>query len=360
MKLPNFILGSALQKIKNFLRNFLVDFLFRKPLKTTDGISFNKLLYCHILPRIEGYNQTPDSFLELFSRKHDESFVKYDATKWSWELLSEGILPKGKKIIWAKRQRDAEKFGLNIGYSWDWLLSEMASSKNILEILEQTKIRDKILNKVIILNTCLQSSTYGFFNGDFCKTETITAPPKCKDKSFKREHSHYLACPKKKIEESEIKTALKHIREHGYEKVIYCLFCNHDMKQKINCFSEKNKPMSKNVFGFFLDDFSGKITTDNDEVLCFEESWMPDRYFLFLAVKEWLKPLVFIEKKNPAIRGLILCPGQRLDEPLVDSAFIHWLNAMVLERGAGVVLYLGRKYKDPKMKAYIIEHNKFD
>lgn len=348
------------ENLKNYLREFLVDWLFQKDLKTMDGISLNKIFYCHILPKIEEYSSEMLPLMKLLCMDHDESYINFDTGRYKYERLSEGEMPKERKIIWGKRQRDAEKFGHNIGYTWDWLLSEQASRKNTMARLGQAIERDKALLLSLMLETCLVSSANGFYNGEFEKMEEMDRPPKNEFKgiTFEKDHSHYLAFAKKELDQEIIDETLTHIKHH-FPWDIFLLFCNSDMKTRIKCFASRNKPKKEKVNGQIIDDYVGKILSKDDlEIACIQLNWMPDNYFLVIGTSQGRrKPLMFIQKRNPAAKGLILEPGRRPDYPIIDSVFIRFLTFRVLERGAGVGLFLGQKWKNPEITGHIIDYD---
>ncbi len=332
--------------LKKRLKDLLINWLFEKKFTSTDGVSFNKLLYGKILPRIEAYNKIKPSLRNLLCEEHNENYVRF--------LVSEiGV----KKIIWGKKQKDAEKFGLGVGFTFSWLMSERASSKEILKTMEKAIARDETLQKCLILDTCLKSSTYGFFNGKFDTLEKRDRPPIFKNQKFTPDHSHYIALGKDKFYLEDLTLGKKDISEHFAKQKNFISFLNSDTAKKINNFRK-----IKNASCTLLKNTSNEITLPNfigtsqdAEIMFFEDEWMPDDYLLLLALSPE-KILSFIEKKNPSAKGLFFHPGGWDSKTyLINSDFLHWCSVFVLERAAGVVLYLGKEWKDPEMIANIAE-----
>ncbi len=88
---------------------------------TTDGIDLNEILYGTVLPVLELYNLEEVLDLRaLLCSDHDESYVKFDSSgKWKFQRLAEAERAQSRRKRWGKRQKDTQKYGLDIGYSFD-------------------------------------------------------------------------------------------------------------------------------------------------------------------------------------------------------------------------------------------------
>lgn len=324
-----------------------------KGFTTTDGIDLNEILYGTVLPIIDLYNA--EELLDLRALHcvdGDESYFKFDASgKWKFKQLAEAEKPTARKKVYGKRQKDTEKFGLDIDYTFDWLMSEMSSAAEIASLAAKAVSRDRALQTSIILDVCAQSSTDGFFNGSFSSDEKMSAPPTYGQSTFASTHTHYVGAGATTLALTHITAAKKHLKEHGYNGPIMGL-CNADFFNKI-----------EDLAGFYwsttatyaiptpvqdqvaVDGFKGRLLGIDWK----ETEWMPDSYFLLLGSAAGQgKPIRYIQKKNPSAQGLILCPGAYdVRYPIIDATYLHWLAAQVLYRGAGVMYYLDTSWSDP-------------
>jgi len=328
---------------------------------TTDGIDLNEILYGKILPIIDVYNSEEVLDLRaLLCQDWDESFYQFDVSgQWKFEDLGESSIPKAKKIVLGKKQKDTKKRGLRIGYTYDWLVSEMASADQILRLTKKAVGRDRALITATILDAMLQKTVDGFFNGSFDTYEKLTAPPSYGANSFTSSHSHYVATGSSTLSLANITAAKKHIKEHGFKGNIWG-FCNADFISKIEDLggwaaqSQTNFIVPTTVVNnISVEGFRGKLLGINWK----ETEWMPDDYFLLVGENDSqvIKPVNYIQKKNPAGKGLKLLPGNTAGYPLIDSYYIHFLAAQVILRAAGVVYYLGSSWTDPNVLANVVE-----
>jgi hypothetical protein len=67
----------------------------------------------------------------------------------------------------------------------------------------------------------------------------------------------------------------------------------------------------------------------------------------------------FIQKRNPSAKGLILTPGSYdAKYPIIDADYLHWLEALVVQRAAGVAYYLTTgAYTSPTITTNVIEQD---
>ncbi len=311
---------------------------------TTDGIVLNEILYGTVLPTVEVYNR--EELLDLralLCADANESYIKFDVSgHYKFELLGEGQMPQSKKMVWGKLQKDANKYGLNVGYTWDWLMSDTASSENIRRMINKAIERDRALQTVIILDECLQ--TQGWFDGTFRSTEVLGTPQTYGANLFTSSHTHYNASGSATLTLATITAMKEHIKQHGWKGTMWGLM-NANMTKQIEDLagwtggSAANPVSGRIVDNVAIEGFAGRLLGVNWK----ESEWMPDDFLLIVGTYEGQageKPIRFIQKKNPAARGLILTPGTRPDYPLIDSAYIHWLEALIIIRAAGVVYQL--------------------
>jgi hypothetical protein len=179
----------------------------------------------------------------------------------------------------------------------------------------------------------------------------MTTPPSYGTLTFTATHTHYVASGSTTLALSAITAAKEHIKEHGYNGEIWGL-ANADFIKKIEdlagwaSLTTSSFPIPvKVVDGISVDGFKGMMLGINWK----ETQWMPDGYFMLVGtVAGEGNPVRYIQKKNPAAKGLILAPGSYDPKyPIIDATYLHWLAAQVLARGAGVVYYLESTWADP-------------
>lgn len=330
-------------------------------LMTTDGIDLNEILYGTVLPTVDVYNRQEILDLRaLLCSDHDESYVKFDVSgNWKFEKLGEGQMPQARKIVWGKMQKDTEKYGLNIGYTYDWLMSDVASADNIRRMINNAIRQDRALQTAVILDECLTSG--GFYDGSFSAAEVIKAPTTFGQNTFTGSHTHYNGSGSSTLTLATLTSMKEHVKQHGFKGTLWGLM-NADMTKQIEDLAgwyggtAANPVAGKVVDQVAIDGFAGRLLGINWK----ETEWMPDDYLMIIGTFEGRageKPLRFIQKKNPAARGLILTPGQRPDYPIINSAYIHWLEALVLIRAAGVVYHIAATtaYTNPSITTNVIE-----
>jgi len=321
---------------------------------TTDGIDLNEILYNTVLPIVDLYNN--EEVLDLramMCMDGDESYFKFDASgRWKFQILAEAEKPISRKIEYGKRQKDVTKYGLDIDYTFDWLMSEQSSSTEIAYKAGKAVTRDRALQTSVILDAAVTSSTDGWYNGSFATLEKMNIPPTFGGNTFTAAHTHYVGGGSSTLALSYITAAKKHLKEHGYKGTMWGL-CNANMFEKIEnlagwaalsstAFIISNKV----VDGVAVDGFRGRLLGIDWK----ETEWMPDNYFMLVGSGDGLqdKPFRFIQKKNPRAKGLILTPGSyNVEYPIIDATYLHWLAAQSLNRGAGVVYYLGASWSNP-------------
>jgi hypothetical protein len=329
-------------------------------LMTTDGINLNEILYGTVLPTVEVYNRQEILDLRaLLCSDADESYIKFDVSgNWKFEKLGEGQMPQSKKIVWGKTQKDAEKYGLNIGYTYDWLMSDLASSENIRRMINKAIEQDRALQTAIVLDECLQ--TGGWFDGTFTAAEVITAPVTFGANTFTGAHTHYNTAGSATLTLATITSMKEHVKHHGFKGQLWGLM-NANMTKAVEDLAgwtaAATVPVSSKIVDeVAIEGFTGRLLGVNWK----ECEWMPDNYLLLVGTYEGRageKPLRYIQKKNPAARGLILTPGTRPDYPIINSAYIHWLESKIIIRGAGVVYQLSTAsaYTAPSITDNVIE-----
>jgi hypothetical protein len=330
---------------------------------TTDGIDLNEILYGTVLPIIDLYNAEEVLDLRsLLTVDGDESYFKFDASgKWKFQKLAEGEKPASRKKEYGKKQKDTEKYGLDIDYTFDWLMSDMSSSSEIASLASKAIDRDRALQTAIILETALQSSTDGFWNGAYTADEKITTPPTWGTNTFTAAHTHYVASGSATLSLTDITAAKQTIKEQGFNGGVIG-FANSDFMQKVEDLAGFNiagasnqlliqSPITDRVA---VDGFRGRLLG----VDWIETEWMPDDYFMLIGSRNGqMQPIRFIQKKNPSAHGLLLMPGGYDPRyPIIDATYIHWLSAQVLWRGAGVVYQLtAGAFTNPTITTNVVE-----
>ena len=327
---------------------------------TTDGIELNEVLYGTVLPIVELYNQEEVLDLRaLLCSDHDESYVKFDASgQWKFQKLGESEKPASRKKVWGKMQKDTAKYGLDIGYTFDWLMSEIASSEEITRMATKAINRDRALQTAVILEECMTSG--GFFNGSFGADEKMTAPSTYGANTFLNSHTHYVASGSATITLATITAMKLHIKEHGFKGRIWGLM-NADMTKNIEdlagWYSAAANTVVPNpvVDNVSIEGFAGRLLGIDWK----ETEWMPTDYLFICGVQAegGEKPARYIQKKNPSAKGLILAPGSYDPKyPIIDADYIHWLEALIVLRGAGVVYQLTTgSYSSPTITTNVVE-----
>lgn len=331
---------------------------------TTDGIDLNEVLYNTVLPIVDLYNQEEELDLRaLLCDDWDESYIKFDSSgHWKFQKLGEAEKPTSKKRAWGKMQKDTAKYGLDIGYTYDWLMSESASADEIGRMAAQAVARDRALQTVVILDELLTSG--GFYNGSFSANENMTTPPTYGVNEFTAGHSHYVASGSATITLATL-TAMKfHLREHGFGNGGLIGLLNSDMVQNIeNIAGWYGSSVSSNAIpnpvidNVAVDGFAGRLLG----IPWKSTEWMPVDYLIVIGTPGAgeTKPCKYIQKKNPSAKGLILTPGSYdARYPIIDADYIHWLEALVVMRGAGVVYKLTTSsYSNPTVTTNVIEQD---
>jgi len=327
---------------------------------TTDGIDLNEVLYNTVLPIVDLYNREEVLDLRaLLCSDWDESYLKFDASgQWKFQKLAESEKPTSKKKAWGKMQKDCAKYGLDIGYTFDWLMSENSSSEEITRLASKAVERDRALQTAVILDEILTSG--GFFSGSFSANEKMTTPPTYGANEFTAAHSHYVASGSATITLATITAMKLHLKEHGFKGRIWGLM-NSDMTRNIEDIAGWYGTTSSTVIAnpvidnVSVDGFAGRLLGVDWK----ETEWMPNDYLVLVGSDPsgMDKPLRYIQKKNPSAKGLVLTPGSYDPRyPIIDADYIHWLEALVVMRGSGVVYQLTTgSYSAPTVTTNVIE-----
>jgi hypothetical protein len=329
---------------------------------TTDGIELNEVLYGTVLPIVELYNQ--EELLDLralLCSDHDESYIKFDASgQWKFQKLGEAEKPVSRKKVWGKMQKDTTKYGLDIGYTFDWLMSEIASSEEITRMANKAINRDRALQTTVILDECLTSG--GFFDGSFTPNEVMNTPPTFGANVFTAAHNHYVGSGSATLTLATITAMKVHIKEHGYKGQLWGLM-NSDMTRNVEDLAGwygttagTTTIPGKVVDNVSIEGFAGRLLGVDWK----ETEWMPTDYLMIVGVQAegGEKPVRYIQKKNPSAKGLILAPGSYDPKyPIIDADYIHWLEALIVLRGAGVVYYVNStsSYSNPTVTTNVVE-----
>jgi hypothetical protein len=334
---------------------------------TTDGIDINEVYYNTVLPIIDIYNA--EEVLDIRTMvciDGDESYYKFpvNTAKWKFQKLGEVEKPTSHKLVWGKRQKDTEKYGLGITYTFDWLMSEQASSDQIARMAAKAVATDRDLQTAVIIENCLKSaSSDGFYAGAsyYDTNEKQDRPQPYGNNVFLTTHTHYNATGSATLRVSDLTAAKEHLKEHGWGAP-FVGFCNADFIKKL-----------EDLIGLFItttanyaslgqaipdqtmrEGFKGSLLGIN----WVETEWMPDDYFLIIASKAGEdKPVRFIQKKNPSAQGLILVPGSyNVQYPLIEASYLRWFTTQVLYRAAGYVGYItASSYSDPDLISNVVD-----
>ena len=330
---------------------------------TTDGIDLNEVLYNTVLPIIDLYNKEEELDLRaLLCSDSDESYIKFDASgQWKFQKLAESEKPTSKKKAWGKMQKDCAKYGLDIGYTFDWLMSEAGSSEEIGRMAAKAVARDRALQTVVILDELL--TTGGFFDGTFSAAEVMKTPPTYGANEFTASHSHYVSSGSATITLATITAMKLHLKEHGAGNGRILGFMNSDMVRNIEDIAGWYGTTASTVIpnpvidGVALDGFAGRLLGVDWK----STEWMPTDYLLLIGLPAAgeEKPCRFIQKRNPSAKGLILTPGSYdAKYPIIDADYLHWLEALVVQRAAGVAYYLTTgAYTSPTITTNVIEQD---
>ena len=286
--------------------------------------------------------------------------MKFDSSgKWKFQRLAEAERAQSRKKKWGKRQKDTQKYGLDIGYSFDWLMSEQASSSEVASLAKKAIKRDRALQTATILNACLVNSTDGFYNANFSAIEQMDRPPTYGTNVFGPTHNHYVASGAAALTLATITAMKEHVKQHGYNRNLWGMM-NTDMVKQVEDLAGWTGGTAANpvsgaiVDQVAIDGFAGRLLGINWKTT----EWMPDNYLLLIAEPEGGgdKPLRYIQKKNPSAKGLILTPGSYdVKYPLINADYIHWLEALVVLRGAGVCYRIATTWTDPNVMTNVRE-----
>ena len=330
---------------------------------TTDGIDLNEVLYDTVLPIMDIYNA--EEVLDIRGMicfDHNESYYKFPINeKWKFQKLGEAEKPTSRRLRYGKRQKDADKYGLGVTYTFDWLMSEQSSSQEIAKLAAQAISTDRDVITSVVLDACLKSAgTDGFYNGSFSTSEIIINPPNFGVQTFASTHTHYVSTLNATLRVSDITAAKEHIKEHGYKGEIFGL-CNGDFVKKIEDLAGFFVTTTATYSGVgslenevMIDGFRGRLLGVNWK----ETEWMPDDYFLLIGTRsDQDKPVMIAQKKNTSAQGLILTPGSfDVRYPLIEASYLRWFAAQIAYRGAGVAYKVSASaYTDPSMTGNTVD-----
>lgn len=328
---------------------------------TTDGIDLNEVLYGTVLPIVDLYNQEEVLDLRaLLCSDWDESYVKFDSSgQWKFQKLGESEKPTSKKKAWGKLQKDCAKYGLDIGYTYDWLMSEASSAAEITAMARKAVERDRALQTAVILDELLTAG--GFFNGSFSAGENMATPPTYGANTFTAAHTHYVSAGSNTLTLATITAMKLHVKEHGFKGNLWG-FMNADMTKNIEDLAgwyQANTTLIPNKLtdNVAIEGFAGRLLGVDWK----ETEWMPTDYLIIIGTQAagGEKPVRYIQKKNPSAKGLLLTPGSYDPRyPIIDADYLHWLEALVIIRGAGVVYYVSTSaYTDPTVTTNVVEQD---
>lgn len=334
---------------------------------TTDGIDLNEVYYNTVLPILDIYNA--EEVLDIRAAvciDGDESYYKFpvNTSRWKFQKLGEIEKPTSHKMVWGKRQRDTEKYGLGITYTFDWLMSEQSSSSEVARLAAKAVATDRDLLTAVIIENCMKSSdSNGFYAGAayYDSAEKQDRPSPFGNNAFATSHTHYNSTGAATLRVSDLTAAKEHLKEHGWGAP-FVGFCNadfiKDLEDLLGLFvtTTANYAFVGNSItdSVMRDGFKGSLLGIN----WIETQWMPDDYFMIIGTRAGEdKPVRFIQKKNPSAQGLILTPGSyNVAYPLIEASYLRWFTTQVLYRAAGYVAYVSASaYTSPDLTSGMIE-----
>ena len=334
---------------------------------TTDGIDLNEIYYNTVLPILDIYNaEETHDIRTAICIDGDESYYKFPVVvnRWKFQKLGEIEKPTSHKLVWGKRQRDTDKYGLGITYTFDWLMSESASSSEVARMAAKAVQADRdLISSVVLENAMTNTSANGFYAGAnyYDSGEKQDRPSPYGNNVFAASHTHYNATGSATLRVSDLTAAKEHIKEHGWGAP-FIGFCNADFIKDL-----------EDLLGLFVTTtatYGFGSTGMQDEVMrngfkgrllgidWVETQWMPDDYFLIVGSRAGEdKPIRFIQKKNPSAKGLLLTPGSyNAAYPLIEASYLRWFTTQVLYRGSGYVGYItSSAYSAPSMTTNTID-----
>ena len=332
-------------------------------LTTTDGIDLNEVLYGTVLPIVNLYNreETLDVRAMLTSDWTEQYFKADVSGQWKFQKLGEAEKPRYRSMVYGRKQKDTVKYGLGLGYTYDWLISNEASASEIRSWVQKAIERDRALEGAVILDVALTNGSDGWWNGSYTSDEKLSTPPSYGQNTFAAGHTHYTASGNTSLRLSDIVTAKKTIKEHGFAGPFFG-FASADTVADIENLagwasrSSAEFPVSSPVVNnVAIDGFAGRLLGVDWK----ETQWMPDNYILIVAPNipgEARRPINYIQKANTSARGLVLLPGSfDARYPIVDAWYAHWLTAQVIFRGAGAVTQFASSYSSPSVLGTVVE-----
>ena len=317
---------------------------------TVDGIDYNEVWY-GLLPVIDRYNEVDRTDIEsILANRNDESLKKYVLQSSNgFAKLGEVEHPDRQKVGYGKLIKVTTKYGSAYGYDWEFLKD--AKAQDIRDTQASILEQDRQMVKIILLETCIKSSTDGFYNGSYDSLEDITKPPDYGQNTFASSHTHYITSGATTLTYANCTTIRHHIQEHGAPATLVGFINSTDEGAIVNAMVPTNSnvqvsnPITDKVS---TEGFIGKFGGIN----WIGTELMPAGYVLVVGSNpsvDALKPATLIHPTNPSFRGLKLIDGNLPNFPLINSYFLHWATAKVIHRGNGVACQLtaNASYTDP-------------
>jgi hypothetical protein len=321
-----------------------------KGFMTIDQIDYNEVWY-DLLPVIDRYNERDRTDIEtILANRSDERLKKYVLkSSNAFTKLGEIEHPDRQKVEWGKMVKLTTKYGSAYGYDLNFLKDATADDikRTQADILEQ----DREMVKNVLLQTCLKSSTNGWYNGSFDSLEGITAPPSYGQNSFDATHTHYIVAGATTVGFTLCTTICDHIEEHGAPSTLVGFINGTDAGNIVNAMAPTTStvyvanPITDQVAVSGLIGMYGGINWIRTPL-------MPSGYVLVVGTNPGVdnqKPATLIHPTNTSFRGLQLIDGNFPKYPLINSYFLHWVTAKVVKRGNGVACKLAANgdWSDP-------------
>ena len=312
--------------------------------RTTDDIDLNEIFYNSILPGLELFNKEVLDIRGEVAIDHDESKVKVPVNLWSFTKLAEGEEPYARRLAFGRFQKDSQKYGLAQGFTFDFLMRAPSADVDLAQAAALAA--DRELQTQVILAEA--TATGAWWDGTFNSEEGLTTPPDFGSNTFTGGHTHYVTTSSATPALSDFTNAKQLVAEHG-STGRYIAWHNSVQTKQIEDLAGFDtaavaNPLTDRVT---LEGFTGRLLG----IDFVETEFLPSGYILLLRVPSTgvLKPMRFIQLKNPSGRGLIILPGNNQDYPIINSRYFHWLAALTVFRSAGVAIQVttGASYSNP-------------
>ena len=313
-----------------------------KGLMTLDNVDFNEVWNNFLTPTVDRYNERDRTDFEaLLCRRKDEQIVKTMINN-TQGFKKEGTITRSDNQYadYGTFQGFLDKIGTGFAYDEEFLMH--ANLQTIIDTQNDILEQHRTYIRSLILQTCLNNTTDGFFNADFDTGEGITAPPNYGENSFVAGHTHYITSGADTLTLPNCTTCRHHIIQHGVKGSIVG-FINSTDEGAIT-----NSLMPTNAGVQVSNPITDKVVVDNVIGVLGGITWivtesMPSGYVLVVGTNASIgadKPVRLIEPTNTSFRGLRIIEGARPAYPIFGSQYKSHIGGKVFHRGWGVAMQL--------------------